>query len=164
MTRGLALVRACLLLACLVWASLAVAQDDAQPWEPRSGDPWTDRQLADINVYAVRYHEAFVDELVRYFDAPRGLVEDLLAEQRWVPADVYYACAIARVVGRPCRAVTALRAQRQAEGWEAVRAAAGIEAGTPAEKRLREAFAESYARWARPLDSAKDRGAARDVK
>jgi hypothetical protein len=152
------------LLGCLAWSSVAGAQRYAHPWDPRSGDAWTDRQLADVNVYATRYHDAFVDELVRYLDAPRALVDDLVVEQRWAPADVYYACAIARVLGRPCRTLTDLWAQRHAEGWEAVRAAAGIEPGTPAAARLRQAFVDSYARWARPLDRAAGTRAAPDAK
>src|SRR5690606_20329634 len=59
----------------------AVAQDaapapEAAPaWAPRTGDAVVDARLADINAYAARYPEAFIDELERYFDAPRPLLE-----------------------------------------------------------------------------------------
>lgn len=152
-TRGL---HAWLLAACMLLAAPVHAQDDAHPWDPRTGDDWTDRQLADVNAYADRYRDAFIDELVRYFGAPRSLVTELVVERRWAPGDVYYACAIARVLGRPCRALTDAWGRRHTEGWEAVRADAGIPADAAEVDRLRQAFIESYARWDRPIDADGD--------
>lgn len=145
-------VRAWLLAGCMLLATAAQGQEFAHPWDPRSGDDWTDRQLADVNAYASRYPDAFVDELVRYFGVPRALVSELVEERRWAPGDVYYACAIARVVGRPCRALTDAWARRHAEGWAAVRSEAGVGDQGADAARLRQAFAESYARWDRPID------------
>lgn len=150
------ILRAWLVAAAMLLATTAHAQDDAHAWDPRTGDAWTDRQLADVNAYAGRYREAFIDELVRYFGAPRALVTELLVERRWAPGDVYYACAIARVAGRPCRALTDAWARRHAEGWEAVRTDAGIAADAAEAGRLRQAFIESYARWDRPIDADGD--------
>jgi hypothetical protein len=148
-------LRPWLLAACLLLAAPVLGQGYAHAWDPRTGDDWTDRQLADVNAYAGRYREAFTDELVRYFGAPRALVTELLVERRWAPGDVYYACAIARVVGRPCRALTEAWARRHAEGWEAVRVDAGLDDAAEAD-RLRQAFIESYARWDRPIDADGD--------
>jgi hypothetical protein len=149
-------LRAWLLAACMLLAVPLHAQDYAHAWDPRTGDDWTDGQLADVNAYGQRYPDAFVDELVRYFGAPRALVTELVVDRRWAPGDVYYACAIARVVGRPCRALTDAWARRHAEGWEAVRADAGIAAEGAEAGRLRQAFIESYARWDRPIDADGD--------
>lgn len=153
--------RSLLLLLCLACAA-AVAQDFAHPWDPRSGDAWTDRQLADVNRYATRYRDAFTDELARYFDAPRELTTELLVERRWAPGDVYYACVIARVAGRPCRAVADAWAQDYADGWAPIAQRMGIAPGSPEAMRLKLAFVDSYAHWARPVEL--DAGLARETR
>src|SRR5690554_3976980 len=89
-----------LLLACLLLLlAPAAAQDRDAAQGPRTGDPVVDARLADVDRYAARYPKAFIDELVRYFDAPRPLLEDLLRRQATSPGDLYYACALARVSG-----------------------------------------------------------------
>lgn len=145
----------------LATAPALSAQDAAEPTgaaesiETGTGDAVVDARLADINVYAARYPEAFVDELVRYFDAPRPLMETLLGEGRHAPGDLYYACALARVSGRPCRGVIeAHDAAAQGEGWQALATRLGVPPGSARAGRLREGIADSYARWARPLPSA----------
>src|SRR3546814_7100614 len=115
-----------LLAAGLLLAGTAFAQDYAFAWNPRSGDAWVDTQLADINAYGSRYRGAFVDELVRYHAAPRDLVNELGDERNWAPGDVYYACTLAPVVGRPCRALVEVWGQFHDEGWEAVAGKEGI--------------------------------------
>src|SRR5690606_19614160 len=96
--------RLLLLFACLILLlAPAAAQDQAAAWEPRTGDAVVDARLADLNRYAARYPDAFIDELVRYFDAPRPLLEELLGKRAATPGDRYYACALARVPGRPGR-------------------------------------------------------------
>ena len=100
----------CLLLSMLAMPMAASAQDvaaepastaddvapDATLWAPRTGDAWVDTWLADLNLYAERYADAFVDELVRYRSAPRPLVEQMMADEAWRPADIYVACATAQ--------------------------------------------------------------------
>lgn len=169
MTRSAAPLRAWLLACALAAApALSVAQDPsppatggealdaaaasgAQAWAPRTGDAASDRHLADINRYAVRHPGAFVDELVRYFNAPRALVESLLAQPGWTAGDLYYACAVARVTGRPCRSVAEAWARQRGDGWQQMVQGLGIAPGSVEATRLRQAFAASYARWARPL-------------
>jgi len=141
-----------LLLACLLLLlAPAAAQDPAGPWEPRTGDAVVDARLADLNGYAARYPEAFIDELVRYFDAPRPLLEDLLDKPATVPGDLYYACALARVSGRPCRGVLEAWLRGHEAGWEGIAREVGVVPGDARAKRLRVGMAESYARWERPL-------------
>lgn len=131
----------------------AVEAPVAAAWAPRTGDAVVDARLADINLYAARYPEAFLDELVRYFDAPRPLLRDLLGKDR-AAGDLYYACALARVTGRPCRGVIEAWQAAGDEGWEAVARRLGVEPGGARARRLREGIAESYARWERPLPAA----------
>jgi len=131
-------------------ANVAGAQGYAFEWNPRTGDAAIDSQLADINRYAATYPEPFADELVRYFDAPRAMVVELML-QRWAPGDIYYACALAQGVGRPCRYVTDDWAAHHAEGWAAAAQRLGVDPASPQYQRIRRAFAASYARWGRPL-------------
>ncbi|MGY1458385.1 hypothetical protein ACW5F0_07030 [Luteimonas sp. A534] len=141
-----------LLLACLILLlAPAAAQDQAAAWEPRTGDAVVDARLADLNRYAARYPDAFIDELVRYFDAPRPLLEELLGKPATVPGDLYYACALARVSGRPCRGVLDAWLSGHEEGWEGIARDVGVVPGDVRARRLREGIAESYARWGRPL-------------
>src|SRR5262245_20663215 len=81
------------------------AQDLTVGWHPRSGDVWVDTWLGDMNRYGARYPEPFIDEMVRYHDVPRPLVVDLMQTRHWAPGDVYFACALASALGRPCRYV-----------------------------------------------------------
>ena len=121
------------------------------PWTPRTGDAWLDTWMLDFNRYAARHHDAFVDEIVRYQGGPRALVEELLAEQRWQPADVYLACAAALALGRACREVAAERGRDPAEDWSALLARLQTRDGAPPLQRVRLGLVASYDRWARPI-------------
>lgn len=137
-------------LATLLGAPLH-AQDLPQGWQPRSGDGWVDAWLGDINRYGARYREPFVDEMVRYYGAPRELVGELLDRRRWTPGDVYYACAIAQVLGRPCRYVVDEWDRDHAEGWGAVAQRLGIKPGSADFHKLKRGFVPTYDRWGRPI-------------
>lgn len=128
------------------------AQDFSINWNPRSGDVWVDSQLNDVNRYGSRYREPFVDEMVRYYGAPRDLVTELLVTRRWAPGDVYYACAIAQALGRPCRYVVDEWDRNHGKGWGAVAKELGIKPGSAEFHRLKRGFVPTYDRWARPID------------
>lgn len=136
-------------------ATPAPTPETAAPPTPGTGDAVVDTYLADIDVYAARFPEAFVDELVRYSDAPRPLLAGLLEQGRHRPGDLYYACALARVSGRPCRGVLEARdATGASAGWESIAASLGVRPGDARATRLREGIAESYRRWGRRLPGA----------
>ena len=128
--------------------------EDAQDREDLSttGDAWLDAQLADISRYGARYRDAFTDEVVRYREAPRALVEALLGEGGWEPGDVYFACSLAAVTGRSCRYVADRRGQPAVAGWEALASELGAGPGSEAFGRIRQGVVHSYRRWARPLE------------
>lgn len=130
----------------------ASAQDFTVGWNPRSGDVWVDTWLGDMNRYGARYPEPFIDEMVRYHNAPRVLVVDLLQTRHWAPGDVYYACALAAVVGRPCRHVVDIYEADRGQGWGVVAQRLGIKPGSPEFHRLKQGFVPTYDRWARPID------------
>ncbi|RNF84418.1 hypothetical protein [Montanilutibacter psychrotolerans] len=147
-TRLLAIAAA---LATLTGTGPALAQDFTFGWNPRSGDVWVDTWLGDLNHYGSRYREPFVDEMVRYYGAPRDLVHELLVTRRWAPGDVYYACAIAQIIGRPCRYVIDEWDRNHGQGWGNVAKNLGIRPGSPEFHRLKRGFVPTYDRWARPI-------------
>lgn len=144
-----------LLATALLTAGLAAGTVSAQTftfgWNPRSGDTWIDVTLGDMNRYGNRYRDPFVDEMVRYHAAPRDLVVDLLA-RHWAPGDIYYACALAQLIGRPCRYVVEVWERDHAQGWGAVAKRLGIKPGSAQFHQLKRGFVPSYDRWGRPIE------------
>lgn len=140
---------AALLLALVGLQAMAV--DPPKGWEPRTGDAWVDRQLEDINAYGDRYREAFVDELVRYQSAPRELAYETLGAG-WKPGDLYYACALAQLIGQPCRKAVEEWTRDHEKGWLDVGKRLGIAPGSAQFGELKRGFVASYERWARPLE------------
>lgn len=138
-------------VAALTGTGTAAAQDFSFGWNPRSGDVWVDSQLSDVNRYGSRYRQPFVDEMVRYYGAPRDLVSSLLVERNWAPGDVYYACAIAQILGRPCRYVVDIWERDHGQGWGNVAKQLGIKPGSDEFHRLKRGFVPTYDRWARPI-------------
>ncbi len=138
-------------MATLLGFGTASAQDYTFGWDPRSGDAWVDTWLGDMNRYGSRYRDPFVDEMVRYYGAPRDLVTDLLLNRHWAPGDIYYACAMASVMGRPCRYVVEVWERDHEQGWGAVARSLGIKPGSAEFHRLKKGFVPTYDRWARPI-------------
>ena len=132
-------------------AGSAVAQDFVFGWNPRSGDAWVDTRLSDINQYGYRYRDPFIDEMTRYYGAPRDLVSDLLINRRWAPGDIYYACALAQVVGQPCRNVVNEWDRDHGQGWGVIAQRMGIKPGSAEFHRLKKGFVPTYDRWGRPI-------------
>ena len=129
----------------------ASAQTYSLNWNPRSGDVWVDARLSDMNDYGYRYREPFIDEMVGYYGAPRDLVTDLLVNRRWAPGDVYYACTIAQVIGRPCGYVADYWQDNHGQGWGVVAQRLGIKPGSAEFHRLKKGFVPTYDRWSRPI-------------
>lgn len=129
----------------------ATAQDFTVSWNPRSGDVWVDTWLGDMNRYGSRYRDPFVDEMVRYHGAPRPLVVELLERRRWAPGDVYLACSIASIIGRPCRYVVDEFERDRGQGWGVIAKRMGIKPGSPEFHRLKRGMVPTYDRWGRPI-------------
>ena len=139
-----------LALALAFGAGSASAQDFTIGWNPRSGDVWVDTWLGDMNRYGTRYRDPFVNEMVRYHAAPRDLVISLL-DRRWAPGDIYFACALARLVGRPCRYVVDMWERDHGQGWGAIAKRLGIKPGSPQFHQLKKGMVPTYDRWGRGI-------------
>ena len=141
-------------LACalLAFAGTSLAQTAEPGYQPRSGDAWLDRHLADINLYAARYPQSFGDEMARYYAIPRGYVEAVLSHPSWQAGDIFMACALALAVDLPCREVVREWSRDHGDGWKGVaQRLQSHPADVPLARRLRKNVEASYARWARPL-------------
>ncbi|MGI8561149.1 MAG: hypothetical protein ACR2J7_06895 [Luteimonas sp.] len=137
-------------MAAAAQATDTPAADSVPVVMQRSGHAATDRWLLDVDDYAARYPEAFADELVRYFLVPRALVMEQLAVPGARPADLYYACALARISGRPCRStLEAWQKREPGEGWASVAGRVGVTADPATAARVAQFLKDSYRRWAR---------------
>jgi hypothetical protein len=137
--------------ALLAWLVVGIACAGTPATSTGTGDAWVDAVLVDIDRYAARYPDAFVDELARYHGAPRELVASLLAGGHWTAGDVYFACALGRYAGQPCRSVAAARDRDRTRSWSLVARDFGVAPGSEAFQRIKRAIVRSYERWARPL-------------
>lgn len=124
-----------LALSLALIAAPALADDYAFGFNPRSGDAWIDAQLGDVNVFARGNLDGYVDEVVVSTGAPRYYVQEMVVDRGWAPGDVYYACLIARQLGRPCAYVVDAyeREMRgRGRGWGALAQELGIRPGSEA--------------------------------
>ena len=143
-----------LLIAALLlgMAARVFAQPVEEPaYQPRSGDAWIDRHLADINRYAARYPRSFADEVARYYSVPRDYVEAIQQQPTWVAGDIFMACALAQRIAQPCRLVVREWSRDHADGWAGVATRLQAKPGTESYRELRKDIEQTYARWARPL-------------
>jgi hypothetical protein len=99
-------------------------------YRPRTGDIWIDTHLTEINRYGRTDTDYFIDDVVSSFGAPRYFVRDLLTTRRWEPADVYYACALAHQLDRPCMDVVRDYGDDRGQGWGVIAQRMGIKPGS----------------------------------
>ena len=132
-------------------SALAQSTEEEATYQPRTGDAWIDRHLADINLYAARYPNSFADEVSRYYAVPRAYVEAMMQQPAWQPGDIVMACGLAQEVGQPCRAIVREWSRDHEEGWEGVAQRLQPPPGKTQYRQLRERIKQSYLRWARPL-------------
>jgi hypothetical protein len=162
MTRAMRVPAGLLLVAVSCWHPLlaqtpqastpGVAPSTPPPYEADTGDAWIDARLKDLNDYAPRYPDAFADEVSRYLDVPRGYVVALGQQPGWAPGDVYFACALGKVLAQPCRAVVRARTRDAEDGWKGIAGRVAGEGKPIPTRALRELLRSSYAHWDRPLD------------
>lgn len=124
-------IKNALLTLALGLSLSGVAASQVISYNPRTGDVYLDSQLGYMNDYGRGGNrDYFVDDVVNSFGAPRYLVNDLLNERRWNPGDVYYACALAYQLRRPCGDVVKQYDQNRGQGWGVVAQRMGIKPGS----------------------------------
>ena len=117
----------------------------------RTGDAWVDNRLGEINDYGYRNRDPFVSEMVTNYAVPRPYVEQLLQQRRWSPGDVYYACALAHSLGRPCSDVVEEHDRDRGRGWGVTARRLGIQPGSPQFFALKNGVVGTYGRWGHPI-------------
>lgn len=116
-------------------------------FNPRSGDVWVDTQLRDVNQYGYANRDYFVEDLVSNYGAPRYLINDLIVTRRWAPGDVYYACALAYQLHRPCGDVVNMYEHNRGQGWGVIAQRMGIKPGSAAFFALKGQVGKSNGRF-----------------
>jgi hypothetical protein len=120
------------LLAVLASANVLAGVDEVTVgYSPRTGDAFIDARLGDVNVFGRGDTDGFIDEIVVSFGAPRYLVRELIEDRRWAPGDVYYACALAYQLKKPCGYVSDIYQKDHAQGWGVIAKRLGIKPGSP---------------------------------
>lgn len=118
------------LAASLVFSAGAQAQTVSLNYSPRTGDVWLDTRLGEINNYGRGDPDYFYDDMYNNYGAPRDYVRELYVERRWAPGDIYYACALANVLNRPCREIVREYDRNPGQGWGALAKRMGIKPGS----------------------------------
>ena len=146
-------LKTAVMVASLGWAVASSMPVQAQTvgYNIRTGDVWVDARLGEINDYGRRYRDPFVSEMTGYYDAPRSLVLDLLDRRGWAPADVYFACAIARTLGVPCLDVVQRYERNPGVGWGNLAKQMGIKPGSREFHALKNGAVSTYDRWGYPI-------------
>ena len=143
-----------LLLSLLLAPATVLAQQTAErsaAYEVATGDSWVDAQLQDINHYAERYPDAFLDEVSRYADVPRGYISALFTTHGWQAGDIYFACFWAKASGQTCRDSVRAFSQDPDGGWEAVVKRMPTRPDNLHYRAVRHAIVASYQHWDRPI-------------
>lgn len=115
---------------CISLAASAYADEYAFGFNPRTGDVWMDVQLREMNVYTRDNNEDFINDVATGFSVPRPLVREYVMERRWAPGDVYYACALAYQVRKPCLETLRDYDRNNGQGWGAIARRMGIKPGS----------------------------------
>jgi len=149
-----------LLVALLLWLPmLAAAQqsaDESAAYRVDTGDAWVDTQLQDINYYAERYPESFLDEVARYGGVSRDYIAALFYTHNWQAGDIYFACFWAKAIEHSCRdSVKAWSRAVPEEGepkrWADVVASLPTKPTNQHWRTLRHAIVASHDHWDRPV-------------
>jgi hypothetical protein len=127
-------------------------------YRPRTGDIWIDTHLTDINRYGRQDNDYFINDVVSSFGAPRYFVRDLLVTRRWEPADIYYACALAHQLNRPCVDVVRDYGDDRGQGWGVIAQRMGIKPGSAAFHALKGNLDRSDVRYRARFPGDKGKG------
>lgn len=148
------LLKMLLLLSVLLVPAITLAQQTAEKsatYAVATGDAWTDTWLADINHYAERYPDSFLDEVARYSGVDRAYAAALVNNHGWHAADVYFACFWAKAIQLSCREVVRAFSAHRDAGWEAAVQALPVAPDNLHRRALRHAIVASYRHWDRPI-------------
>ena len=118
------------LAATLAFTAGVQAQTVSLSYSPRTGDVTLDTYLGDINTYGRGDPDYFYDDMVSSYGVPRDYVRELYVERRWAPGDIYYACTLAQVLGRPCPEIVSEYDRHPGLGWGALAQRMGIKPGS----------------------------------
>lgn len=118
------------LAASLAFSAGVQAQTVSLNYSPRTGDVWVDTRLGEINTYGRGDPDYFYEDMHSSYGVPRDYVRELYVDRRWAPGDIYYACALAQILDRPCREIVSDYERHPGQGWGALAQRMGIKPGS----------------------------------
>ena len=142
-----------LLLSLLLVPATVLAQQTAErsaDYTVETGDRWIDAQLQDINHYAERYPDAFLDEVSRYADVPAATSMRCSPPMAGRPGISISPVSGPRPADRPAATACAPSA-RTRRGWEAVVKRMPTRPENLHYRAVRHAIVASYRHWDRPI-------------
>ncbi len=143
-----------LLLSALLVPTITLAQQTAEKsatYTVQTGDAWVDTWLSDINHYAERYPDSFLDEVSRYSGVDRGYAAALVNNHGWHAADVYFACFWAKAIKHSCRDTVRAFSANPEGGWEAVVERLPVAPDNLHWRAVRHDIVASFRHWDRPI-------------
>jgi hypothetical protein len=120
-------VFACTLLTI---AASAAAADVNVSVNLRTGDTFLDARLGDIDVGIVGNVDAYVDDVVVHYGAPRVVIQELVVERHYPPADVTLIAGYAQALQMPVTQVADTYARHRGQGWGVIAKELGVKPGS----------------------------------
>jgi hypothetical protein len=132
------------LAALLAFTAPASAQTVSLNYSPRTGDVWLDARLGELDTYGRGDPDYFYDDLYESFGVPRDFTRELYRDRQWSPGDIYFACALAQSLSRPCREIVSDYDRHPGQGWGALAQRMGIKPGSDAFHALKGRVGNSH--------------------
>lgn len=122
--------RALLASALLAIAAGAGAADVTVGVNLRTGDAFLDARLGDINVGVGGNLDGYIDDVVVHYGAPRVVIQELVVERHYPPADVTLIAGYAQALHVPVTQVADTYARHRGQGWGAIARELGVKPGS----------------------------------
>lgn len=144
-----------LALAVPAWASAPTQTPEMTlAYRPSTGQPALDAALPDINHYAERHPDAFLDELEWFAGAGRKDMAAWLAVPGHQAADLFLGCHLAAVRGQSCAVLMQAFDAAGEEGWAAVARTLEPRPDRAQWQQVAQRLRDACRRWARPVPAS----------
>jgi hypothetical protein len=120
---------ACALLTFIL-GNHADAAEVAVSVSVRTGDTFIDARLSDIDVGIVGNVDGYIDDVVVHYGAPRAVIQELVVERRYPPADVTLIAGYAQALQVPVSQVADTYARHRGQGWGVIAKELGVKPGS----------------------------------
>lgn len=114
----------------LAITGMAMAADVAISVNVRTGDAVLDARLGAIDVGIGGDFDGYIDDVVVHYGAPRVVIQDLVIERHYPPADVTLIAGYAQALQMPVTQVADTYARHRGQGWGVIAKELGVKPGS----------------------------------